>query len=87
MWRVRTTFRTYIKENTQRNKEALALFTTDLDLQQALEKWMVNKKLGKLLDLWVKGLEVDWKKLYGEKLLLLVPAPAAVSLCPGLLLD
>ena len=55
------------KGDTKGNKEALALFTTDLDLQQAVEKWMIHKKLAKLLDLWVKGLEVDWKKLYGEK--------------------
>ena len=55
------------KGDTKGNKEALALFTTDLDRQQAVEKWMVNKKLAKLLDLWVKGVEVDWKKLYGEK--------------------
>ncbi|HEX4715176.1 MAG TPA: polyketide synthase dehydratase domain-containing protein, partial [Ktedonobacteraceae bacterium] len=53
--------------DTKGNQKALALFTTDQDLQQAVEKWMVNKKLGKLLELWVKGLEVDWKKLYGEK--------------------
>jgi polyketide synthase PksN len=55
------------KGDTKGNKEALALFTTDLDLQQAVGKWMVNKKLAKLLELWVKGLELDWKKLYGEK--------------------
>ena len=60
-------FQDIYKGDTKGNKEALALFTTDQDLQQAVEKWMANKKLAKLLDLWVKGLEVDWKKLYGEK--------------------
>ncbi|NJM14107.1 MAG: SDR family NAD(P)-dependent oxidoreductase [Bacteroidales bacterium] len=48
------------------NKETLALFTGDADLLEAIEKWIVNKKLPKLLDLWVKGLELDWQKLYGD---------------------
>ena len=54
------------KGDTKGNKETLALFT-DQDGQQAVEKWMANKKLAKLLNLWVKGLDLDWKKLYGEK--------------------
>ncbi|HET8773434.1 MAG TPA: SDR family NAD(P)-dependent oxidoreductase [Thermoanaerobaculia bacterium] len=58
----------------RRNKEALAVFTTDTDLQQAVEKWIANRKLSKLLDMWVKGLELDWNKLYGEA------RPARVSL-------
>ena len=49
-----------------RNKEALSLFSTDADLQQTINKWIANKRLSKLLELWVKGLEVDWGKLYGE---------------------
>ena len=27
---------------------------------------MANRKVPKLLELWVKGLELDWSKLYGE---------------------
>ncbi len=50
----------------KRNKEALSLFSTDADLQQAVDKWVVNRKLSKLLELWVKGLELEWSKLYGE---------------------
>src|SRR5262245_43183686 len=49
-----------------RNKEALSLFSTDADLQQTIDKWIANKKRSKLLELWVKGVEVDWGKLYGE---------------------
>ncbi|HZI56374.1 MAG TPA: SDR family NAD(P)-dependent oxidoreductase, partial [Verrucomicrobiae bacterium] len=48
------------------NKEFLSLFSGDADLQQAVEKWIANRKLSKLLELWVKGLEVDWSQLYGE---------------------
>jgi polyketide synthase PksN len=49
-----------------RYKEALSLFSTDADLQQTIDKWIANKKRSKLLELWVKGVEVDWGKLYGE---------------------
>src|SRR5262249_4874480 len=49
-----------------RNKEALSLFSADADLRQTIDRWIANKKLSKLLELWVKGLEVDWGKLYGE---------------------
>ncbi len=50
----------------KRNKDTLALFTADEDLQQALEAWISKGKLSKLLTLWVKGLRFDWNKLYGE---------------------
>ncbi len=49
-----------------RDKDTLSLFSTDADLQKTIEKWIVDKKLVKLLDLWVKGLELDWNKLYGD---------------------
>ena len=48
----------------KRNSEALSLFSTDADLQQTVEKWLTNQKFSKLLDLWVRGLEVDWSRLY-----------------------
>jgi acyl transferase domain-containing protein/enoyl-CoA hydratase/carnithine racemase/acyl carrier protein len=50
----------------RRNKEALAVFGIDADLQQTVEKWIVNRKLARLLELWAKGLELDWNKLYAE---------------------
>jgi polyketide synthase PksN len=49
-----------------RNKEALSLFSADADLRQTIDRWIANKRLSKLVELWVKGLEVDWGKLYGE---------------------
>ncbi|HEV3036480.1 MAG TPA: SDR family NAD(P)-dependent oxidoreductase [Candidatus Angelobacter sp.] len=50
----------------KRNREALAVFSNDADLQQTVDKWITGKKYSKLLDLWVKGLEMDWSKLYSE---------------------
>src|SRR5258708_3392209 len=49
------------------NKEVLRMFSSDGDLQATTEKWMREGKLGKVVELWVKGMEVDWKQLYGEK--------------------
>ncbi|NOU17184.1 MAG: SDR family NAD(P)-dependent oxidoreductase [Bacteroidales bacterium] len=50
----------------KREKDTLPLDTSDDDLQQTVEKWIDQKKLSKL-KLWVKGLDIDWGKLYGDK--------------------
>ncbi|NKB23411.1 MAG: KR domain-containing protein [Kiritimatiellae bacterium] len=50
----------------KRNKETLAVFTVDEELQEAMDKWVQRRKYSKLLDLWVKGLIFDWSKLYGD---------------------
>ncbi len=40
----------------------------DEEMQEAIEKWMQRKKYARLLDLWVQGLNIPWKKLYpGQK--------------------
>jgi polyketide synthase PksN len=50
----------------KRDDQALSLLGTDADFQQTIDRWIANKKFSKLLELWVKGLEVDWNRLYGE---------------------
>jgi acyl transferase domain-containing protein/acyl carrier protein len=50
----------------KRNKDTMQIFTRDEELQEAIWKWMERKKYDKLMNLWVKGLQVDWSKLYGE---------------------
>ncbi|HKO55117.1 MAG TPA: SDR family NAD(P)-dependent oxidoreductase, partial [Thermoanaerobaculia bacterium] len=50
----------------KRNNDALSLFSTDADLREAVDKWIAHGKLSRLVELWVKGLEVDWSRLYGE---------------------
>ncbi|GAX60250.1 beta-ketoacyl synthase [Candidatus Scalindua japonica] len=50
----------------KRNKETLAVFEADGELQEAINKWVQRGKLSKLSDLWVKGLNFDWNKLYGD---------------------
>src|SRR5204862_274093 len=50
----------------RQNKSMLATFSADEDLREALEKWIARGKFSKLADLWAKGLNLDWSKLYGE---------------------
>jgi polyketide synthase PksM len=51
----------------KRNKEALSIFTGDEDLQQLIEHWISKRKYTKLLELWAKGLNLDWEKVYTGK--------------------
>ncbi|MCP5002451.1 MAG: SDR family NAD(P)-dependent oxidoreductase, partial [Planctomycetes bacterium] len=52
--------------HARRNKDALAVFMSDEDLKLAIENWISKGKYSKILDLWVKGLVLDWNKLYGK---------------------
>ncbi|WP_144532440.1 hypothetical protein, partial [Bacillus subtilis] len=36
------------------------------EIEEGVEKWMEGGKYGKLVELWVKGVDVEWRKLYGE---------------------
>ncbi|MFF4407200.1 SDR family NAD(P)-dependent oxidoreductase [Streptomyces sp. NPDC001404] len=44
--------------------DSLRVFAADEDLARALDAWIEKKKYGKLLELWVAGLAVDWAKLH-----------------------
>ena len=51
----------------KRDKEGLSVISQDDRLKEiVMDKWVAEKNLSKALDLWVKGLEMDWDKLYGE---------------------
>ncbi len=49
----------------QDNRSMLAAFRADEQMQQILDGWLSQGKLTQLLELWSKGVEVDWRKLYG----------------------
>jgi acyl transferase domain-containing protein/aryl carrier-like protein len=50
----------------KRNKESLAIFTADEDMEKTIEAWINKRKFAKILELWVKGLGINWNKFYGE---------------------
>ncbi|MDI2590643.1 SDR family NAD(P)-dependent oxidoreductase [Pseudomonas sp. 681] len=51
----------------QEYREAINLLQDDEDLSQTIDHWFEKGKLGKLLALWVKGLQVDWRHYYAER--------------------
>ncbi|HYK03703.1 MAG TPA: SDR family NAD(P)-dependent oxidoreductase, partial [Thermoanaerobaculia bacterium] len=55
--------------------ESLSSIAQDDDVRETInDKWVARKKLAKLVDLWVKGWEVDWNRHHGE------PKPRRISL-------
>ncbi|WP_206410118.1 beta-ketoacyl synthase N-terminal-like domain-containing protein, partial [Lysobacter enzymogenes] len=52
----------------RRHREGLQLISQDADLRATLiGKWLEQGRLSKLLELWCKGLELDWTALYGAQ--------------------
>lgn len=49
-------------------KHETAELFQDEDMRQVLEVWMVKGKHAQLLELWVKGVGLDWDKLYAGAL-------------------
>ncbi|OHX11184.1 KR domain-containing protein [Chromobacterium sphagni] len=45
----------------------LGALARDDEFDETIDKWVARKKLGKLLELWVAGLEIDWSRLYGAR--------------------
>ncbi len=52
----------------KKDKQSLALFGSDEELQQTVNKWLQRGKFDKLFSLWVSGLAVDWSLLYGNNM-------------------
>ncbi len=46
------------------HREFVTLFSTDLELNEAVEKWVSLGKLAKIAELWVKGVDPNWSRLY-----------------------
>ena len=50
----------------KRDRDAVALFAGDEEFQETLRRWIARGKLSKVLELWVKGLAIDWTLLYPD---------------------
>ncbi|KAG0007998.1 hypothetical protein BGZ81_004421, partial [Podila clonocystis] len=50
----------------KKSAEQMGLFEDDEDAEALLQAWLRVKKLSKLAQLWVQGLEVEWGQLYGQ---------------------
>jgi acyl transferase domain-containing protein/acyl carrier protein len=47
------------------DNEFVSLWNTDEDLRSTAKKWLQECRLAKLLSLWIKGVDIDWRRLYG----------------------
>ncbi|WP_342434393.1 SDR family NAD(P)-dependent oxidoreductase [Paenibacillus sp. FSL H7-0442] len=56
----------WFRGNVKRYKETISALETDEDMQETIRQWIYKGKYAKLLDLWVKGLSMNWQALYGE---------------------
>ncbi|MBT2282523.1 SDR family NAD(P)-dependent oxidoreductase [Paenibacillus polymyxa] len=45
-------------------QQPLSILSTDADMSHTLMNWITKRKFGKLLEFWVKGLNVDWNLLH-----------------------
>ncbi|MCX4030126.1 amino acid adenylation domain-containing protein [Endozoicomonas sp. SM1973] len=44
--------------------KTIEMIAADEDMVMTIDLWLKKKKFDKLLDLWCKGLDLDWQKLY-----------------------
>ncbi len=56
----------FYQGQVKRNAEMPSIFSSDADFQETFEKCIADNNLSKLLDLWVKGINLDWNKICGE---------------------
>ena len=50
--------------NIANHKDILNIFGGDEDISSIIEAWIAREKYNKLLDIWVKGLNINWNLLY-----------------------
>ncbi|UXI65926.1 SDR family NAD(P)-dependent oxidoreductase [Tahibacter amnicola] len=51
----------------RKHREALAGLHNDPDADGLVDRWIEKGKFGKVLELWTKGLSLDWSRLYGTR--------------------
>jgi acyl transferase domain-containing protein/NAD(P)-dependent dehydrogenase (short-subunit alcohol dehydrogenase family)/acyl carrier protein len=49
-----------------RGDETLSAFADDEDIQKAIDSWLKHGKHARLARLWVRGMHVDWRRLYPD---------------------
>ncbi|MFF0826322.1 SDR family NAD(P)-dependent oxidoreductase [Brevibacillus sp. NPDC003359] len=52
--------------DTSNHSESISELAADDDMQEIIESWARKKKYPQLLELWVKGVNIDWNLCYGS---------------------
>jgi acyl transferase domain-containing protein/D-arabinose 1-dehydrogenase-like Zn-dependent alcohol dehydrogenase/acyl carrier protein/NAD(P)-dependent dehydrogenase (short-subunit alcohol dehydrogenase family)/SAM-dependent methyltransferase len=55
------------RDQVKRNKEAVATFLAADKASGTLEQWIRHRNLAEIVGLWVKGLDLDWRRLYPNR--------------------
>ncbi|MGH9349155.1 MAG: beta-ketoacyl synthase N-terminal-like domain-containing protein, partial [Vicinamibacterales bacterium] len=50
--------------SAKRHRDAVAMFQADEDACSLLHTWLRKRNVARLCDLWVKGLDIDWRPLH-----------------------
>ena len=53
-----------LRGRVKRNDETLEVFADDETFKEMIVKWVQQRKWSKILEIWIKGLTVDWNGLY-----------------------
>ena len=59
----------------EKDKDSMSVLSQDDDMAETIGRWIERKKFAKLADLWVKGLEFDWRKLHTDRKPSLISLP------------
>ncbi|WP_373890127.1 beta-ketoacyl synthase N-terminal-like domain-containing protein [Massilia sp. DJPM01] len=54
-----------VRGQVKRNKEAVSVLSADEDTSALLDAWLAKGRYGRVLEIWSKGLNVSWERLYG----------------------
>ena len=54
-------------EQVKRNKDFVADIESSGEFHEIVDKCIENKRFAKILNFWVKGLHIDWNKLYADQ--------------------
>ncbi|WP_217563204.1 type I polyketide synthase, partial [Paenibacillus sp. GbtcB18] len=55
------------RDEVKKNKAFSTFFKDDGDLNKVIELWLTEMKYDNLINLWVKGVAIDWERLYRNK--------------------
>jgi acyl transferase domain-containing protein/enoyl-CoA hydratase/carnithine racemase/acyl carrier protein len=54
----------FYQGQVKRHKDLIAAFANDESMQQTVDVWFKQHKYSRLLNLWTKGMDIDWARLY-----------------------
>ncbi|MCP4021398.1 MAG: SDR family NAD(P)-dependent oxidoreductase, partial [Desulfobacteraceae bacterium] len=56
----------FFKGSVAKDRDSLSALTTDEDMKDTIEIWIKKKKYDRILDLWIKGADFEWTRLYNK---------------------